>query len=1512
MLTNLVHEPSSPWLAQDPLDFSEAKVPAVLGSLAWGAVGSFSGTESLLFSLPNLAVKPNPDILQETSVSEIARLAGGETPAQAVAAQTVMGLENSNFFGTPIPVTLRQPESEPDAIAPSGLGTTTASPDSEALQPSAPLLTLTVDTLVDENDGDLSAGDVSLREAIAAIDPGGTINFAPSLAGGTITLTLGQLNIDKTLTLNGLGANNLAVDGNNLSPVFQIFDGDASSFATTVTIDGLAIMNGSGSGIINLEVLNLSNSRISGNRASGIDNSDGTLNLISSTISGNSSQGLGGGIENANGTVNLIDSTVSGNSAILLGGGISNNGGLVSLTNSTVTQNSAIDGAGGIFNNSGSTVSLTHSVVSGNSIATGVGSGIGNAGTLYLAYSTLSGNKGAFIGGGIGNDSGRVDITDSIITGNSADFGGGIGSPSGNVTITRSTIAQNSAGNGGGISAFLSGKIEVISSTVANNRASENGGGIVNTLAKVSVVNSTISGNTADETGGGLGYYYTYGGFDIFNSTITNNTANRGGGVYSIAGFTPVGNSIIAGNHANRQSDLGGGDFRSRGNNLVGVGTSGFIDGVNGDQVGTSSAPLNPLLSPLQDNGGPTLTHALLSGSPAINAGNNALIPADTPYDQRGAGFPRIVGDIVDIGAFESNAVGLNDITVDTLVDEDDGDLTPGDFSLREALKYINPGGTINFTSSLSGGTITLALGELKIDKDLSIQGLGVDQLTISGNNNSRVFSIDDGNSSSTIDVVIDGLAITEGKTSSAGGGIFNQENLTLTESTIVQNSTTSAGGGIFNSGQLQVTNSTIAQNSAASGGGIANGGGTIEVTSSTLSGNRADSFGAGVFSVYDVSGSLIANSTISGNIANSIGGGIYNLESILTVTNSTVTNNSAENGGGVAQNIGLFEVGNSIISGNTDNKDIAGLYGYDFTSLGFNMIGNGDGGSGFINGVNGDLVGSTINPIDARLSALQDNGGLTLTHTLLPGSPAIDAGNSSLSTDQRGVPRPQGSADDIGAVEAIFKLTVDTLVDENDGDLSPGDVSLREAIQYINPGGTINFASSLSGGTIALTLGQLEINKDLTIQGLGAKRLTVSGNNSSRVFLIDDGDSQKNIKVGISGLTITQGNSAGEGGGIFNCEDLTLRISNLVDNLAQDGGGIHNQGSLRVVSSKIANNRATNEVGGGIENTLGTVTVLKSSISGNTAATNGGGIFSDDGTVKVIQSTISGNTSNSGSGIFAYGSSVNLKDSTISDNKAVGGDGGGIAGFGASSIEVTRSSIANNSADGNGGGFWLSFFSGVTLTNSTVSGNTAKAGGGIYSFYTDGGYAQVINSTISGNTADFGGGIYGAVAGLVVTDSTIAKNKANIDGGGILNKAGFVEVANSIIAQNSGNQDIDGDSFTSQGFNLIGNGDGADGFINGVNGDQVGTSLSPLDPLLSPLQNNGGSTLTHALLAGSTAIDAGNNALIPANTPYDQRGAGFPRIVGGIVDIGSFEVQDPLTAGLALVSNPSGTTPLS
>jgi CSLREA domain-containing protein len=277
------------------------------------------------------------------------------------------------------------------------------------------------------------------------------------------------------------------------------------------------------------------------------------------------------------------------------------------------------------------------------------GGGILNFGTLKVTSSVITANSASSLGGGIYSQLATLTVTNSVVRGNSADHGGGIES-SGTLTVAKSTFSGNSTpGLGGGIDS--SGTLTVTNSTFSGNSAFD-GGGIAHsgssTVAKVT--NSTFSGNSAELFGGGI-FSSDNSILTVTNSTLSGNAASgagaAGGGIYKFAGTgsgtvtlknTIVANSTDGGNCA--------GTIINGGNNLDSGATCGW--GSNNNSLSNT----DPKLGALASNGGPTQTMALLSGSPAIDAGADAGCPAT---DQRGKARPQ--GTHCDIGAYESPTV---------------------------------------------------------------------------------------------------------------------------------------------------------------------------------------------------------------------------------------------------------------------------------------------------------------------------------------------------------------------------------------------------------------------------------------------------------------------------------------------------------------------------------------------------------------------------------------------------------------------------------------------------------------------------------------------------------------------------------------------------------------------------------------------------------------------------------------------------------------------------------------
>ena len=388
--------------------------------------------------------------------------------------------------------------------------------------------------------------------------------------------------------------------------------------------------------------------------------------------------------------------------------------------------------------------------------------------------------------------------------------------------------------------------------------------------------------------------------------------------------------------------------------------------------------------------------------------------------------------------------------SVDAGVVSTTADSGPG--SLRQAILDATPDETITFASDLIGQTVVLTSGELVVDKGLVIQGPSATQLAISGGHVSRVFRVDP--YSSGISVMISGLTIKDGNGADllAGGGVYNSGVLTLDECVISGNSVNWAdswgqsffayGGGIFNDGALTLNRCTVKDNQVTADEAWAMGGGggilnyleaALTVNDSTLSGNTVAGCYAEGGAIMDFFGTVTLNNcTISGNTATgsavAYGGGLDNAGSMV-LNNCTVCENLAiaprAAGGGSGRN-GPLKLNNCIVARNSaaygaDLSPDSDAYGPAIAGNGRNLVGVADGVSG-LQGT--EIVGTAATPADPVVGPLKDNGGITMTHALLAGSPAINAGSNSeaasLANDQRGegFQRIAGGGVDLGAFE--------------------------------------------------------------------------------------------------------------------------------------------------------------------------------------------------------------------------------------------------------------------------------------------------------------------------------------------------------------------------------------------------------------------------------------------------------------------------------------------------------------
>jgi predicted outer membrane repeat protein len=513
------------------------------------------------------------------------------------------------------------------------------------------------------------AGNLVLKNMIfkdnSAADSGGGLY----LIGNSTLTNVSFINNSAASTGGGLYARG---DGSLTAVRFK---GNSSGYGGGILFDAgsLTINNGTftnnmttndGGAINSAGTLTINTSVFSGNTAylgAGIMAPEGNVTITNSTFSNNATSGLAGGAGlMSGGTVTISNTTFSSNVADGAGGALFNaDPGTMTVKDSTLTNNSGYNG-GGIYN--AGSLSVVNSIFSGNHITQGSGGAIANfQGTLAVTDSTFSNNNAVvnpyFLGGG--GEGGAIytlsalTISNSTFNGNQASRGGALSCNSnmGAITSTDSTYVSNSAlsdsgGDGGAI--FVNCHSTILKNTFASNTAAHYGGAILadDNIGLMEITNSTFYGNVAlAGSGGGIA---NFGHLAVSSSTFSHNNASNGGAIRNgLGGDLSLRNSILA-------NSVGGVDCSKSDSTPAVENISNLIETTGTDlaSCGSSLLTSDPVLGPLQDNGGPTETMALLPGSPAINAGTNTGCPAT---DQRGVTRPQ--QGQCDIGAYESPTV---------------------------------------------------------------------------------------------------------------------------------------------------------------------------------------------------------------------------------------------------------------------------------------------------------------------------------------------------------------------------------------------------------------------------------------------------------------------------------------------------------------------------------------------------------------------------------------------------------------------------------------------------------------------------------------------------------------------------------------------------------------------------------------------------------------------------------------------------------------------------------------
>lgn len=1066
-----------------------------------------------------------------------------------------------------------------------------------------------------------------------------------------------------------------------------------------------------------------------------------------------------------------------------------------------------------------------------------------------------------------------------VLTGANTDNGAGIDNL-GTLTVSHCTFLNNSGSGSyvaGGIYNF--GTLNVVASDFEGNSATHTGGAIGSRNGTVTVTDSTFIGNSASGGGGAI-FTALNTGLTVTGCTFDSNTAGGGGAIedqasvaWSIASsvFTNnaatdtagsgIGGAVEANSNAltvtdstftgNSAVSQGGAIFLNQGlisactlsGNSAGDGGGLFFSGAGPGTVANSTI-VNNVATPRHGSGGGiacataqvTITSSTLVGNSAFSDGGGIY------------GLALLTNTILAQSGGGDFKGTVDPSSSYNLIDDNSTGLTngPNGNLIGAGINVgLDPAGLKN-----NGGptqTIALLPGSEAIGGG-SYSGPGTDQRGAS-RPTSGPWDI------GAYQFTTTSLVVTNtNPTGSPGDGsltgavaLANQigGNVTITfDPTVFQTAQVITPASTLD---LNDTTGTITIHGPAAGVTV-NGGGTKQVfrvesgtragiDGLTISGGAA-LIGAGIDNFGTV---FLNNSTLSNNTASGSGGAIFNERNYASVilNRCVITGNAATLGDGGA-----------IYNASTDRVSITQ------TAMSGNVAG---GRGGVIFNMFGGVVDAVIRSQLDNNQAL-DGGAIWnfsqffLIDSELSGNIATSNGGAVYNRDNNSPP-----------ARGLFASNTSFTNNHagNDGG----------AIFNTNAYARLYNSTTLSGNIAGNDAG--------AIFNAGGSTLSLDSSQVSGNQATNDGGAiynAGNARLSANQTTLSGNVAGGRGGAVFNMFGGVVDAvtqSQLTDNQAHDGGAIWNFDECIVVNSQLSGNTAIGD-GGAIMNRDNNAPghglfVYNSQLSSNHAAGDGGAVFNTNAYARLNSgSSLSGNVAANAGGIFNNTNAVLLIDgTTLIDNQATSYAGG---------IE----NLGN-----------------VTLTNSTVSGNSAQAIGAIYNRYAT---FTANNSTIANNSATLIAGGLGVVGGTAnVSNSTIA---GNIGGGIFVSGASALTLTNTIVAANPG-ADITGPGGigqvqSSSSFNLIGNGSQLSGISDGSNGNHVGTSASPINPLLGPLANYGGPTETMALSAASPAIHAG----IGGGSGTDQRGD--PRPTVGAWDIGAYQVQPnnvlavAVTAGLA------------
>ncbi len=1238
-----------------------------------------------------------------------------------------------------------------------------------------------------------------------------------------------------------------------------------------------------------------------------IDNNDSQTPIITNltTVTGNTTNSYHV-VTGATGATLDGFTITAGYAAMLSGSGMYNQGSSPTLTNVTFAGNWAYYGGGGMYNKSNSSPTLTIVTFSGNSA--------GNGGGIYNESSS------------------NPTLANVTFSGNSASGGAGIYNDNSNPTLMNVTFSSNSAGSGGGVYNWYSSPT-LTNVTFSGNSASNEGGGMANNFSNPTLKNVTFSNNSVAGYGWGGGGMFNWGSSPQIRNTLF--WGNTGTQIYTrtdTPGTPSVSDSVV-------QNGCPAGSTCT---NLI---TADPLLGTLGSYGGyTQTIPLLAESSAINEGSDvvcPARDQRELFRPQGSRCDIGAYEYEDAELDTRIDTFPTNPSKSAEASftfsspdnsaTFECSLDGANFVvcpspkgytgladgshTFTVRAKDALGNLdnTPPSYTweIRTEPLYAKPSATgtgdctnwanactlqTALTKTFSIDEIWVAAGTYKpttnpTDRAATFQlksgaaiygGFAGTETTRDQRNpvaNPSILSGDIDNNDSQTPVITEIKTVTGNATNSfhvvTGADGATLDGFTITAGyAIVSAGLMGKGGGVYNvSSSPTLANIIFSGNLAWQGGGMYNEYSSPILTNITFNGNLADKsgYGGGMSNWYSSSPTL-TNVTFSSNLAYN-GGGMYMDGGSPTLTNVTFSGNSATSvGGGMYHSGGSGpQIHNAIFWSNTAVYSGAQIYASnsDLLSVSDSVVQDGYEGAGM-----------NIYTGDPKLGALGNYGGFTQTFPLLAGSSAINLGNDAVcpATDQRGVARPQNTHCDIGAYES--------------------DAPLYPSLYYVKPAasGTGDCSSWANACTLQTALGKAIVEDEIwaaagvykpttnpadrnaafrlrggvAIYGgfAGTETMRNQRNPTANLTIlsgdIDNNDSQKpvitnlatvtgnttnsyHVVIGASratldGFTITAGKTVGNsfpqitscGAGMYNISGSSPTLANITfsGNSATNGGGMCNKQSSPTLTNIIFSGNSAGEYGGGMFNyNFSNPAVMNVIFSGNLASYGGGMFNGTDSNPTLTDVTFSGNSAyNNGGGMHNWSVSPTLTNITFSSNSAAAG--GGMYNESASSPTLTNVTFSGNSATdyaGNGGGM-LNRSSNPILTNITFSGNSAGtygSGGGVYNFYSS---PEISNTLFWGNMAPNGAQI------------------SNYDG----NSAPIV----------------------------------SDSIVQG--GCPAGNTCSNIitgDPKLGTFGNYGGFTQVIPLLAGSSAIDAGDDTVCPDT---DQRGLTRPQ--GTHCDIGAYE----------------------